>query len=70
MQQTKAWYHSRTVWGSMIVVAATLLSAGGVNIDQSAQAQMTEAMLQITGVGASLYAIYGRLKADSVIGMM
>ena len=54
----------------MIAVAATLLSAGGVNIDQSAQAQMTEAMLQITGVGASLYAIYGRLKADSVIGMM
>ncbi len=66
-KEAKSWYQSRTIWGSLVAVAAALLAAIGQPIDQNSQMILTDAILQIVAVGGSLFAIFGRLEASAVI---
>lgn len=66
-QEHKKWYRSRTIWGSLIAVAAAVLGAFGYPIDQDSQLILTDAVLQIAAIGGSLFAIFGRLGASAVI---
>lgn len=67
MQDTKPWYSSRTILGSLIAVAAALAGVVGISIDQDTQSMMVDAILQIVTVGGSILAIFGRLSADKRI---
>ena len=67
LKDSKRWYNSRTIWGSIIAVVAALLSALGHPIDDNSQLVLTDAILQIVAVGGSLFAIFGRLSASAII---
>ena len=67
MTNAKPWYLSRTIWASLVAIAAALSSAFGHAIDDGVQSQLTDAALQAVAVGASLIAVFGRLAATSII---
>ena len=61
------WYHSRTIWGSILAVGASLAGTMGVTIDNSTQVDLADSMLQFVGAIGAMVAIYGRLSATEVI---
>lgn len=67
MEAMKPWYLSKTIWGSLVAVVAAILSGLGFDFDEEAQTLFVEAVLQAIAVGASLFAIIGRLTAQSLI---
>ncbi len=67
MIEEKAWYESKTIWGSLVSVCAALIATLGVDIDAGMQQAIAESMVQMLGAIGALYAIYGRLSATQVI---
>ncbi|MGB7286201.1 MAG: hypothetical protein WBC71_04645 [Salaquimonas sp.] len=67
MVEEKPWYESKTIWGSLIAVAAALSATIGISIDQAAQAELASILVQLVGAAGSLLAIYGRLSATDII---
>ncbi len=67
MVEEKRWYHSRTIWGSILAVGASLAGTMGVTIDNSTQVDLADSMLQFVGAIGAMVAIYGRLSATEVI---
>ena len=67
MMDVKPWYLSKTIWASLVAVAAALLSAIGIDVTEPMQAQIVELVLQTITVSASLLAVFGRLVATSEI---
>jgi hypothetical protein len=68
MESSKPWYLSRTVWASLVTVAAAVGGLMGMSIAASDQALMTEALLQIVTAVGGVIAILGRLSATEKIG--
>lgn len=63
MNGLKPWYLSKTMWGGLVAVAASLAGLAGVSIEPALEAEMTEAVLQaVSAVGAFL-ALIGRISA-------
>ena len=67
MTETKTWYESRTIWGALITVAASLASGLGFSIDPSSQADLTDAILQLVALTGAMVALFGRLAATRII---
>ena len=67
MMDVKPWYLSKTIWSSLIAVLAAVLAAVGFEIDGAVQADLVELALQTVTVGASLFAVFGRLVATAEI---
>jgi len=67
MEDTKPWYFSRTVWGALIAIAASIGSAFGIMLGVVEQATLTDAILQIVGAVGAVVALYGRLSARQVL---
>lgn len=67
MIEEKPWFESKTIWGSLIAVAAALASALGISIDGATQAELADIIVQFAAAGGALMAIYGRLSATHVI---
>lgn len=63
MENAKAWYLSRTIWGALIAIAASLGSAFGIVITQADQTAIADIALQVAGTAGALVAIYGRISA-------
>ncbi len=68
MNDSKPWYTSKTVIASLVAVGSMLLAAFGYHLDDGAQVALTEALLQVIAVAASLFAIIGRVAATKRIG--
>ena len=67
MEATKKWYHSRAVWGGIIVLLGTFGNAYGVSVDDATRSALIESVTEaITAIGG-LLAIWGRLRADKEI---
>lgn len=67
MVEEKQWYQSKTVWGALLAVAASMVGALGISIDTSAQSDIADAMIQFVGAVGAMIAIYGRLTATEII---
>ena len=63
----KMWYKSKTVWGSLIAILASVLQAAGVELGLDDQNQLADAAVTLAGTFGGLLALYGRLSASSVI---
>ena len=63
----KNWYQSTTIWGALLAVGASLVGALGISVDQEAQNQLADAMIQLIGAIGAMTAIYGRLSATEII---
>jgi hypothetical protein len=68
MESSKPWYLSRTVWASLVTVAAAVSGLMGMSIAASDQALLSEALLQIVTAVGGVIAILGRLSATEKIG--
>ncbi|MDP9838175.1 hypothetical protein J2T09_002942 [Neorhizobium huautlense] len=68
MDGMKAWYQSKTVWGALIAVAASLLQIMGAEVDVGTQAELADLAVTTVGAVGGLIAIYGRISARSEIG--
>lgn len=67
MDGMKTWYQSKTIWGALIAVAASLARAGGVEVAADIQAQLADIAVTLAGVAGGLLAIYGRIAAGAGI---
>lgn len=67
MDDTKPWYLSRTVWGALIAIAASVGGAFGIMLGEADQATLTDAILQVVGAIGALVALFGRLSASQTL---
>lgn len=67
MDETKPWYLSRTVWGALIAIAASVGGAFGIMLGEVEQSTLTDAILQIVGAAGAVVALYGRLAASQTL---
>lgn len=63
----KPWYLSRTIWGSLVSVAAAIGAAAGMQLDGHTHEEIVQALVQLCGAAGSLFAIYGRFSASERI---
>lgn len=68
MDDMKQWYVSKTVWGGLIAILASLMQAAGVELDPTIQGDMADNAVALAGVIGGLVAIYGRLTAEKRLG--
>lgn len=64
---TKAWWESKSIIGSIVTIIALLAGLFNYTIDAQTQGDMTELAMVIVGVIGSVFAIYGRIKAGKTI---
>ena len=59
----KAWYQSRTVWGALIAISASLASAAGIEVTAGDEAELADLVVAAAGVVGGLIALIGRVSA-------
>ena len=67
MMEEKPWYNSKTIWGALIAVGASLSGFMGLALDPVTQSDLADALLQLVGGIGAIVAIYGRLMATDRI---
>lgn len=65
MDDLKQWYQSRTIWGALIAIAASLAHAGGMTLSAGDQGQIIDSLVSVSGALGGLVAIYGRVTASA-----
>lgn len=68
MKDTKPWYLSITIIGSVVAVASTGLNMAGYELSIDDQKIITDTVLSLGTIIGSLAAIYGRTKATKKVG--
>lgn len=66
-QFSTAWCDARTIWASIVSIAASLAAFLGVPLDDAIRANLTDTLLQLVTAAAGVTAILGRLTASSKI---
>lgn len=67
--ETKQWYLSKTIWGAVIMLMATVLKAAGlVDLTATEQGQLVDQLYSVAFAGSELVGfalvIWGRLAAN------
>ena len=68
MIDTKYWYQSKTVWGALIAILASVLHAGGFELGSDVQNELADGVVALVGAIGGLLALYGRLSAEKRLG--
>lgn len=68
MDGSKDWFRSKTVWGALIAVAASLLQVAGLELTPDVQNDLADLAIASVGVIGGALSIYGRVSARAVIG--
>ena len=63
MEEMKQWYLSKTVWGALVAIFASLLPGMGIELGADARGQLADNLVSLAGAVGGLIAIYGRLTA-------
>lgn len=64
---TKEWYKSRAMIGSIVAVAALILSNAGFEIDGVMQGEIADKFLEATAFAGSVFAMVGRVLATKTL---
>lgn len=64
---TKAWWTSKTVWGSIIALLAGFATLAGVKLDATLQDQLADIFVGLANVAGGAIAWYGRAKAEGAL---
>ena len=59
----KAWYQSRTVWGALIAILASLANAAGVQVTSGDEAELADLLVAAVGTVGGFIALIGRISA-------
>lgn len=68
MNAHKPWYMSRTIWASLVAIAASIAGLFGFAVEDADTEALVEATMQTIVAAAGLMAILGRLGARERIG--
>ncbi|MHB8122576.1 MAG: hypothetical protein ACYDG4_10525 [Desulfuromonadaceae bacterium] len=68
MEDNKAWWQSKAVWGGLVALGSAVAGAFGIYVEAQTQAQIVDYVIVGAGAVGGLFAIYGRLKANKTIG--
>lgn len=68
MDETKPWYASRAVWGSVVAIASSALLVMGHTITPDIQSALVDALALLGSSVGSLVALWGRVSATKKIG--
>ena len=63
MNDVKAWYQSRTVWGALIAILASLGNAAGVEVTTGDEGELADLVVAAIGTIGGLVALFGRISA-------
>lgn len=63
MKEMKPWYLSKTIWGGLVAIGASVGALVGAPVTVGDQQVLTEALLQFVGAGGAVLAVIGRLAA-------
>lgn len=63
MNDVKAWYKSRTVWGALIAILASLAHAAGVEVTTGEEGELADLIVAGLGAAGGLVALIGRISA-------
>ncbi|WP_062113818.1 hypothetical protein [Aureimonas sp. AU40] len=67
MIETKQWWKSKTVWGGLVALCASLAALAGFQLDGGAQDQLAEALAAGASALGAVIAILGRFQAQAEI---
>jgi len=71
MNGAKKWYLSKTLWGGLMILVATILSYFGYSVEETEANTFIDALLSSVEAVANLVGIflvfYGRIKATKVV---
>ena len=67
MDETKVWYQSRTIIGSIVTILALLAGFFNLTITTEDQNGIVELVMVAVGVVSSIFAIWGRVRASKTI---
>lgn len=59
----KAWYLSKTVWGGVLAIAASVANLAGFDISGAEQAELADKVTALLAAAGGLVAVAGRLAA-------
>jgi hypothetical protein len=65
MDNSKQWYLSKTVWGALVAILASLLHASGIDFDATGQDMLADNLVTLAGTIGGLLALYGRMSAET-----
>jgi len=66
MSETKAWWASKTVWATLIMLAGVGLRSVGIDIGPF-EGELTDMALTVVTVAAGVVGLWGRITATSLI---
>jgi len=67
--ETKAWYQSTSILGSIVTFVALIASIFNYQINSELQSEIVNIIIGAFGVLGSIYAILGRVKATKLIAL-
>lgn len=67
MPELKPWYQSKTVWGALIAVGASMLKLAGVELADGMQEELADGAVSLAGTLGGLLALYGRISATTTL---
>ncbi|MDO9417986.1 hypothetical protein [Pararhizobium sp.] len=68
MVDSKLWFQSKTVWGALLTIAASLATVLGYDISPADQANISDMLMAIIAAGGGLLSLYGRISASKRLG--
>jgi hypothetical protein len=68
MNDVKAWYQSRTVWGALIAILASLANAAGIEVTAGDEGELADLVVAAVGTAGGLIALFGRVSARRRVG--
>lgn len=63
MEDVKAWYQSKSVWGSIVTIASMVAAVAGMPIETGDQQNLATLMTTMAGTLGALVSLVGRLRA-------
>ena len=67
MDEVKGLLQSKTVWGCVVTILSIVLMQFGIEVDEGSKVELVNQFVALGGVLASVFAIYGRVKADKKV---
>ena len=64
-ENSKTWLQSKTIWGALIAIAASVASLAGVEIEAGEQAEILDGIISLVAAGGGILAVIGRIAARS-----
>jgi hypothetical protein len=68
MNDRKAWYESKSVWGSIVTLASMGAALGGAEVSDLDQARLAELLMLAGGTTGAIVSLVGRIVATDRIG--